>query len=131
MENKKMYVITMSAGCYEDSYEKVIGVTDDFKKGSAYVDSKNSIYQSMENKLAHLEKEEWNKWLLINPKPVVKTIEGEMEITKEFQQQHKKWLKKLNESREQWIKDNLTQEEEEMRLIKDNNGWFIQEAPWI
>lgn len=152
MENKQMYVITMSAGQYEDSYTNVMFVTDDFEKGEAYVNKKNSIYQSCKEKVDSFSKNEFKAWFMANPRPeIVQPVllpvpkwKGNEKITPEMRANRKRiqdendatvakvrepllqWGKKQQEFTSEWLKNNLTEEEAEIYTKMDDNLWEIE-----
>ena len=41
------------------------------------------------------------------------------------------WGKDLNKFCEDWAKANLTQDEFEIYLVRDDNHWSIEEAKWL
>jgi hypothetical protein len=157
MENKQMYVITMSAGQYEDSYTNVLFVTDDFEKGEAYVNKKNSICQSCKEKAESFQKNDIKAWFLANPRPeIVQPVllpvpkwKSDEKITPEMRADRKRiqkendatlakvrepllqWGKKQQEFTSEWLKNNLTDEEAEMYSKIDDNVWEIEPVAWL
>lgn len=157
MKNKQMYVITMATGSYDSFQERVIAVTDDFNKGESYVNKMNANYQSMEQKVQAFYQNEYVDWNNRNPRPNPKAVDlikipkwkGDQKITKEMRNERKiledknseisrksyepvlQWSKDLNKFCEDWARANLTQDEFEIYLVRDENHWSIEEAKWL
>lgn len=156
MENKQMYVITMATGSYDSYSVGVVAITDDFNKGEAYVNKMNQTFQSMEKKLPEMYKLE-RDWQVSNPRPniIAKGLieipkwKGDQKITQEMRNQRnelvlknqeiarkaqepmQEWYKKFTQFREDWIKANLTEDEQEIFKNNDENHWYIEEVNWL
>ncbi len=152
-----MYVITMDAGQYEDSYTNVLFVTDDFEKGSAYVNKKNSIYQSCQEKSDLFQKDIIKQWFVENPRPEVVTPDllpvpkwkSNEKITSEMRAERRniqkendamiskareplvQWAKDQQKFTSEWLKNNLTDEESEVYFNMDYNCWNIEPVAWL
>lgn len=157
MENKQMYVITMSAGSYDSYYENVVAITDDFVKGQSYVNKMNEVFQSMEAKVKDVFALAERDWQNLNPRPgfISKGLvdipkwKGNEKITQEMRNERKKlelqnqamarqaqeplqeWFKQLTAFREDWTKEHLTEEEQEVFKNRDDNHWSIEETKWL
>lgn len=157
MENKKMYVITMSTGSYDDYSMQTLFVTEDFEKGTAYVNEHNASYESMSNKIALFDANEHRQWRLDNPRPIIKDAvlkaipkwKKDEKITKEMRAERKKieldnhkigqmtnapmreWFKSFQQFTNDWLDNNLTEKEREVYRIKCENCWEIQEIAWL
>lgn len=157
MENKQMYIITMSEGQYEDSFTTVLFVTDDFEKGEAYVNKKNSVFQSCKEKTESFHKNDLKEWFLANPRPdmpqsnllPIPKWKSDEKITPEMRADRKRIQSKNDETIAQarvpmlewanaqqkftieWLKNNLTEEESEMYLKMNDNDWNIEPVTWL
>jgi hypothetical protein len=157
MENKKMYVITMGSGSYDDYNLQVLFVTDDFDKGSDYVNNKNENYQSLHGKMEAFYMNEYKQWQLANPRPAIgdfvlkpipkwkskEKITKDMrverdnllalnkEIARKAQQPMHEWMASLNTFITEWRKTHLTSEELEMANVLNESVWYIEEAQWL
>lgn len=157
MENKKMYVITMSRGSYDSYYVSIVAITDDLVKGKAYVNKMNQTFESMETKVKNVFELAERDWLTSNPRPDYaakglmdipkwksgQTITQEMRnerkkielknqaIVRKFQEPLQEWFKQLTQFREDWTKEHLTEIEQEVFKIRDENTWEIEEANWL
>jgi hypothetical protein len=157
MNEKKMYVITMSTGSYDSYSQSLVAVTDDFEKGSAYVNKMNTTYESVKNKMDVFYKDVYPVWNVENPRPQrmdftpvpVPKWKGNEKITQAMRDERKAieeanrllaqkanepwllWGKMHKEFIEQWVKDNMTDEEQEIQQHMDDNCWEIEETPWL
>lgn len=139
---KQLYAITVDVGAYEDSYTSILFVTDDFEKGSAYVNKNNEVYQSGQAKVKLFHANDYKHWLLDNPYPShdleYSRVDPKRNRMREKQEQHNiqqeqmLWLAKSQEFLNQWLKDHLTQDEYEMYFEKwDCPGWSIDPVKWF
>lgn len=151
-----MYVITMATGSYDDYGVEVIAVTNDYDKGLAYVNKKNTAFASLEPKIAKL-RAVIKQWEAANPQPkmidlALKAIPrwtGNCLVTKEMRQEREEielynqdiarkaaeprweWYKKLQEFTNKWAQANLTADELEIYPIMNENQWHIEETKWL
>ena len=157
MEKKPIFVITMSTGQYDSFTSSVIGITEDFAKGEVYVEKMNKTFSSMEKKVQSFYEKEFVEWQKNNPKPKIE-VKGLIEIpkwgskqkiTKEMRDKRKnlelknseicrkanepsfEWFKQADNFCKDWFKSNLTKDEFEIYLIRDNNYWSIEETEWV
>lgn len=64
---KPMFVISASGGSYDDAWERAEFVTDDFDKGTAYVEKMNALSDAVES--ANIQFSNWQQHYLIdNPR---------------------------------------------------------------
>jgi len=157
MENKQMYVITMDQGQYEDAFTTVLFVTDDFEKGEAYVNKKNSVYQSCNAKAESFHKNDLREWFLANPRPDIQQPEllpvpkwkGNEKITPEMRAERKRiqnendaiivqarepmeqWSNEQQKFTSEWLKNHLTEEEYEIYFKMNDNCWSIESVAWL
>lgn len=116
MENKTMFVIMFDFGRYEDQTSKCIAVMDDLEKANNFVNDKNSIYDSMRNKLTILSKAK-EKWLKDNPQPIMK--------------EYHSWTNALLEFSKEWMKVHLTEEELKAEKEDDDHYYYVEEVPFL
>ena len=120
MENKQMYVITMSTGTYDDYTVNVVAVTDDVIKGEAYVNKNNQTYQSMDKKVKAFYQNEYVDWINNHRRPdgVAKGLitipkwKSHEKVTEEMREQRRilelknsEIARKAHEPVAQWHKD--------------------------
>lgn len=155
MENKQMYVISMATGSYDSYSVGVVAITDDFNKGEAYVNKMNQTFKSMEKNLPEMYNLE-RDWQSSNPRPniIAGLIEipkwkGDQKITQEMRNQRnelvlknqeiarkaqepmQEWIKNLIQFREDWVKANLNEDEQEIYKNNNENNWYIENVNWL
>ena len=154
---KQMYAITMSTGFYDDYNREVIFVTDDFEKGTSYVNENNTIFQSLEKKMSDFYSTELVQWKKDNPRPElggfnlhhVPKWKGDEVITKEMRDERKalneknnliiqkandpknKWHQNYITFVEDWLKTNLKEDQYEMNKTRNDNQWSIDPVKWL
>lgn len=157
MKNKQMYVITMETGSYDSFSVGVVAVTEDLIQGETYVNKKNALFESMEEKINNIYQKCVNNWRNNNPKPDFKRGEvlsipkwkGDQKITQEMREQRKildlknqeiqnelrkplqEWLKNIKQFEEDWTKANLSEDEQEVFKIRNENRWYIEEVNYL
>ncbi len=126
MKNKQLYKIRQFGGSYDDSWESVDYVTDDFEKGTAYVNNKNSFAQVMmeaEQKCS----EYLALWQQENPRPNVRDLKqvkipsfpNKVKPTKEMLEERENLKKKNKEDYEDAYRE--LKEWGESRIKAQNN----------
>jgi hypothetical protein len=118
--NQKIYVIAYKKYFDEVYQTEIIGVTDDYNKGSDYVKKMNELYKSKKNKLDNFHYVVMRKWFDENPIPDYKLKEERNTHTKNYGEFCKKWKK-----------ENLTKEELSLEEFFDEMIYFIQESKWF
>lgn len=148
METKKHYVITLSTGSYDDVTFQVVAITDDFEKGSAYVEHQNSTLQAIKQKKNDFNNKEIPKWIMNNPKPVYREKEKDIKlcknkeelseanrfnkaIEKEFHKDYSNWIKLQHVFFQSWLAHNLSEEEKEMYKKDEYSDWEIEEVSYL
>jgi hypothetical protein len=154
---KQMYAITLSTGSYDDYNREIVFVTDDFEKGTSYVNEKNTIFETLEKKLSEFYKQDMVQWNHNNPRPErggfnlhpIPKWKGNEVITQQMRdereslvQQNNLITQKANEPLEKWsqdhmafvkdwLKTNLNKEETEMNEHNNENRWDIEPVKWL
>jgi hypothetical protein len=104
---KQMYVITAHGGSYDDAWERAEFVTDDFDKGTAYIEKMNALADQVRN--AFVQYGKWtNHYLVDHPRvgplpyteiPVPKW-KGSDKITPEMRAERKRIEQENNDRRQ-------------------------------
>ena len=127
MENKQMYVITMSTGSYDSYSSSVVAVTDDWKKGCAYVQKMNDTYNSVKEKVEKFYKNEYVHWQEKNPHPQLKVSRAK-KADVDWAENYSNWTKSHKEFLDNSFESLFTKEEMEIYKIYDKNFWEIEEV---